>query len=49
LNIFGIFENIEILVFMNICPVRAELFHTDEQTDGKTDGHGGVTRRFSKL
>jgi len=30
---------------MNICPVGAELFLTDEQTDGQ----GGAIRRFSKL
>jgi len=42
LNIFGIFENIEILIFMKICPVGAELFHADEQTDIQTDGHGRI-------
>ena len=30
---------------MKICPVEAELFLADEQTDG----HGGAIRRFSKL
>jgi hypothetical protein len=49
LNIFGIFKNIEIIVFMKICPVGADLFHADEQTDGQTDGHGEVTCRFLKL
>jgi hypothetical protein len=49
LNIFGIFENIKILVFMKICTVGAELFYADEQTDIQTDWHGEVIRRFSKL
>jgi len=31
---------------MKICPMKAELFLADEQTDGQTDGHGGAFVAF---
>jgi hypothetical protein len=38
---------------MKICPVGAELFHsegrTDGQTDGQVDGHDGANSRYLKF
>lgn len=31
---------------MKICPMEAELFLADEQTDGHTDGYGGAFVAF---
>jgi hypothetical protein len=35
--------------FMKICPVGAELFDADRQTDGRTDRHDEANTRFSKF
>jgi hypothetical protein len=32
--------------YINIRPVTAELFHTDRQTDRRTDGHDEANRSF---
>ena len=34
--------------FMKIRPVRAELFHGEGRTGGRTDRHGDVNSRFPK-
>ena len=31
------FKNTQKSVFMKICPVRAEVFHADSRTEGRTD------------
>jgi hypothetical protein len=31
---------------MLICPVAADLFHADRQTDGRKDGHDEANNRF---
>jgi len=31
-----IFEKLPVLNFMQICPLRAELFHADRRVDGQT-------------
>ena len=35
--------------FMKIRPVRAELFHADRRTDGRTDRYNEANSRFSQL
>jgi hypothetical protein len=37
------FENPQMSNFMNICPVAAELFHADGQTNGPTDRQTHIT------
>jgi hypothetical protein len=35
--------------FMKVCPVRAELTHADERTDGHADRHDEADSRFSQF
>jgi len=41
----------EILIanFRKICPLRAELFHADGETEGQTDRHDETNSRFSQF
>ena len=39
-------KNIEILNFIKVRPVGAEVFHEDGQTDRRTDRHGEANSRF---
>jgi hypothetical protein len=36
----------QIFSFIQICPVGAEFFHEDGETDGQTDGHDEANSRF---
>jgi hypothetical protein len=42
-------KNTQILNFMKIRPVGAELFHANGQTDGRTDRHDEANSRFSQF
>jgi hypothetical protein len=42
-------KNSEILNFMRIRPVGAELSHTDGRTDGRTDRHDDANSLFSQF
>jgi hypothetical protein len=45
-----IFEkNTQILNFVKICPVGADLFQADGQTDGRMDKHDKDNSRFSQF
>jgi hypothetical protein len=44
-----IFEKSSNIKFHEICPVGAELFHADEQRDGRTDRHDAANTRFSQF
>jgi hypothetical protein len=42
-------KNAEISHFMKICPVEAELFHADGQTDRRTDRLYEANSRYSQF
>jgi hypothetical protein len=51
LGLDGFSKNTPISNFMKICPVGAEFFHTDGQTDGQTDMTNLIValRNFAKV
>jgi hypothetical protein len=44
-----IFEKIQISSFISIRPVEAELFHSEGQMDGRTEGHDKANCRLSQF
>ena len=44
-----IFDNTQISNFMKMCPLGAELFHADGQTDEQADRHDKANSRVSQF